>query len=132
MQIENEKDKQQSGEILMFVIFIIIFLMLFVSLFLSKTLVKQAKTANNVANTLQAYYLADTGAEYSLYQFKNVCSSSGSADIQLPRCIEDNVPAFVGTGGQCDIAYDTSTGMISVAGIYKGQTSRAIQLTWTK
>jgi hypothetical protein len=127
MHSEKGKDKRQAGEILMFVIFIIIFLMLFVSLFLSRTLARQSKATNNVVSTLQAYYLADTGAEYSLYRFRNVCDSGN----QPPLCITNNQPTFV-PDGICDITYDSSTSKISITGTYRGQTSRAIELTWTQ
>lgn len=129
-------DKKQSGEIILFVIFVVLFLLLFVSLFISKTLAKQVKTADNVASAIQAFYIADSGAEYALYRFGTVCDglsdkTSPPACIQLPGrnyIVPDG--QFV-SGGACNIRYDAATSGISITGNYRGQTSRAIELSWT-
>lgn len=121
--------KKQSGEILIFVIFIVLFLVLFISLFISKILVRQSKTADNVLSSVQAFYLADTGSEYALHAFQG-CSES----YKLPNCITDGKPAAgeIVPGGDFSIVYNDgpTSSSIDITGIFNNQTSRAIELTW--
>jgi len=120
-----EKNKKNSGEIILFVVFIILFFMLFIGLFLSKMILRQTKVANNVANSVQAYYIADTGAEVTLYRIRNELSSTAFT--------RNNEIANVEIGGGRYIATVTSSSgsalRIEVIGIYN-RTSRAIELYW--
>lgn len=120
--MKKNTDKKQSGEIIIFVVFVILFMMLFVTLFISRTLLKQAKASDNIVSSVQAFYIADSGAEYSLYMYKNFCTTPGS----LPGCIG----SFSFTNGTCQIVVDPVTSKMDITGTYKGQTSRAIELIW--
>lgn len=130
MRVKAILGKKQSGQILMFVIFVVLFLMLFVGLFISKILARQAKTADNIISSVQAFYMADTGSEYALYAFQG-CSEL----YKLPECITDGKPAtgtLVPDGDFSIIYIDVpASPKIDITGTYKGQTSRAIELSWT-
>lgn len=129
--MEANGDKKQSGQIILFVIFIIIFLMLFVTLFLTKTLAKQSKSSNNIVNSVQAFYVADSGSEYALYRFTNVCSSTNPPSAEGEGGCIGRFSLLDGSGGECTIQYDEVTRKMSITGDYKDQTSRAIELTWS-
>ncbi|MDD3190434.1 MAG: pilus assembly PilX N-terminal domain-containing protein [Candidatus Pacebacteria bacterium] len=120
-----KKNDKNSGEIILFVVFVILFFMLFIGLFLSKMILRQTRVANNVANSVQAYYIADTGAEVTLYSIRNELSSGAFT--------YGNTIANVEISGGKYIATVTSTSLddlsIEVIGIYN-QTSRAIELSW--
>ena len=132
----RKKDKKQSGEIILFVIFVVLFLLLFVGLYLSRVLAKQAKIADNAASTVQAFYIADSGAEYALYRFVTYCDGT-TAEKTPPACVMLPTGDYMATGGQfvtggeCDITYNEASSEISITGNYHGQTSRAIELSWT-
>jgi hypothetical protein len=123
--------KGDSGQVVMFVIFVVLFLVLFVSLFISNTLTKQSKIAIAAANSVQAYYIADSGAENVLYKISQMAEgdtlSKGAFDID---------PLFTAYGGTSsaevtELASDSATAKdrIDIIGTYQ-RTSRAIQLFW--
>lgn len=118
----KERKKSESGQIILFVLFVVLFMMLFVSLFVSRTLLKQTKTADNIASSVQAYYIADSGSEYALYRFKYNCPTGS----ELASCIGQ----YYAFGPEtCNMMFGTSSRMY-ITGTYRGQTSRAIELSW--
>lgn len=66
----NKKTKvsnKNSGQIILFIVFVILFMVMFVSLYISKSLARHSKVSTGVVNSVQAYYVADTGSENVLY-----------------------------------------------------------------
>ena len=124
-----KSNKKESGEIVLFVIFVILFFMLFIGLFLSKMILRQIKTANNVANSVQAYYIADSGTEMTLYRVRK--------DTTLPELVSgmdltytENPFYYMGGEYVAKItSIESSTLKIEVLGVCR-QTSRAIELSW--
>ena len=129
MKIKTKLPKRDSGQVIMFIIFVVLFLVLFVSLFISKSLMKQSKASVSVVNSVQAYYVADTGTENVLYYLSSLTATDPqpTAGIAL-----DNL--FGAQGGTATAYVSEITGAstlkrIDIVGTYKS-TSRAIQLFW--
>ncbi len=122
--------KEQSGQVIMFVLFVVLFIVLFVSLFISNTLNKQSKVAIAAANSVQAYYIADSGAENVLYKISQM--AAGETLSEGPFYIDPLFAAYGGTSS-AHVSDTVSTGAqdeIDIIGTYKNSTSRAIQLFW--
>lgn len=122
---ENIHYKKESGEIVLFVMFVVLFLVMFVSLFLSKILTRQSKTSSSTLNSVQAYYIADTGAENVLYilsQTTTLPPEGESVDIDSNLFPGSSCSAVVATS-------NPTTLKINIIGTYK-YTSRAIELFW--
>jgi hypothetical protein len=129
MKIKTKFLKKDSGQVIMFVIFVVLFLVLFVSLFISRSLMKQSKASLSVANSVQAYYIADTGTENTLYYLNEHAEKTFFKGEEIPL---DNL--FGSMGGDCAAYASEVTGVdilakIDIVGTYKS-TSRAIQLFW--
>lgn len=123
-------EDRESGQVIMFVIFVVLFLVLFVSLFISNTLTKQSKIAIAAANSVQAYYVADSGAEKVLYDISNLPEGT---ELSTSTTFELS-PLFNASGGSANASVsetvDTGTqDKIDIIGTYRN-TSRAIQLFW--
>jgi len=130
MKIKTELLKKDSGQVIMFILFVVLFLVLFVSLFISKNLLRQAKVSSSVVSSVQAYYIADTGTENALFYLSENEEYSPGVGSSVP--INGNL--FTPLGGTVrtkvsakDEGANTLT--IDVLGTYKN-TSRAIQLFW--
>ncbi len=134
MEKNIKSSDKESGQVVMFVIFVVLFLVLFVSLFISNTLTKQSKIAIAAANSVQAYYIADSGAENALYQISKLPDEmelDSSMDLDTST---DLLFTFYGTdvdsdAGISDLASAGGQDKIDIIGTYK-KTSRAIQLFW--
>lgn len=133
--IRNKKKEfknGESGEILLFVIFVVLFMIMFVSLFLSRTLLRQSKTASNIYNSIQAYYIADTGAESALYLVKtaNLTLNANDNITGNVEAINSDLPA-AGDSWSIKVSPDTNDSVfrINIIGTHN-LTSRAIQLSW--
>lgn len=129
MKIKTKLLKKDSGQVIMFIIFVVLFLVLFVSLFISKSLMKQSKASVSVVNSVQAYYIADTGTENVLYYLAENAEETLTQGEEIPL---DN--PFVSLGGDYAAYASEITGIstlkkIDIVGTYKS-TSRAIQLFW--
>ncbi|MFA7170148.1 MAG: hypothetical protein WC178_04860 [Candidatus Paceibacterota bacterium] len=122
--------KGESGEIILFVIFVVLFLVMFVSLFLSRMLARQAKTAASVANSVKSYYVADTGAENVLYFLAT--TEGDSEDILRPGMEIALDSSLFDDLSSCSARVSdpgTSTLKIDIIGT-RNKISRAIQLFW--
>lgn len=126
-----KSNKKESGEIVLFVIFIILFFMLFIGLFLSKMILRQIKTANNIVNSVQAYYVADSGAEATSYRVRTDTSLILVEGEQLTYPSSENPFGYMTDRYYIsEIASTESSSLkIEIMGVYK-QTSRAIELSW--
>jgi|GEM_PF-1391897 len=62
--------KNQRGQAALLIVLTTMFLLLFVSLALTNMTAKQTRITNNTLQSVQAYYLADAGAERLLYLIK--------------------------------------------------------------
>lgn len=122
---KNIYKKKESGEIILFVMFVVLFLVMFVSLFLSKLLTRQAKTSSSTLNSVQAYYIADTGAENTLYVLSQTTTLPPEGESVG---IATNL--FPGHSCSAVVAISNPTTLkINIIGTYK-YTSRAIELFW--
>lgn len=137
MEKKTETKSGEAGEIILFVIFVVLFLVLFVSLFLSRTLARQSKTSTNVVNSIQAYFVADTGAENVLYFLTNTSSEDADDLLQPGNDLTGylDVNCFDGNP-TCAQSYtakvsDPGSGNLKIDIIgTQDRTSRAIQLYW--
>lgn len=122
----------QSGEIIIFVVFIILFMVMFVGLFISKLLIWQTNVSINAAHSVQAYYIADSGAEAVMYHLANSDPDDLSLEVGQTFTMP-NSPDFDFEDDACQatITSSASSGLgIKIIGNYKGVTSRAIELNW--
>jgi hypothetical protein len=129
MKKNIKNQRRESGQVIMFVIFVVLFIVLFVSLFISSTLNKQSKIAIAAANSVQAYYIADSGAENVLYEISQM--ADGETLSEGVFAIDPLFTAYGGTSS-ANVSDTVDTGTqdkIDIIGTYKN-TSRAIQLFW--
>jgi len=127
----NKKTKasgKESGQIILFIVFVILFMVMFVSLYISKSLARHSKVSNGVINSVQAYYVADTGSENVLYYLSTMppAATLNEGDT-IPL---DNALAPYGGSTMAVVSEaDATTMKIDIVGTYEN-TSRAIQLFW--
>lgn len=131
MNIKALSKDNQSGEIILFVVFVMLFMVMFVGFFVSKLLIWQTKVALNTANSVQAYYIADSGSEAVMYIL------STSVDPSIVEEGDFAVPAFGAFEASPDsdcyakVTEATASNLkMEIVGVYKGVASRAIQLAW--
>lgn len=126
MNIKNALRNSQSGEIILFVVFIVLFMVMFVGLFVSKLLVWQTKIAINTANAVQSYYIADSATESVIYRLSNDDSIPlNPGDFQVGSGM------FSSSTSSCKATIiDDNPLTIEIVGMYKGVSSRAIELAW--
>lgn len=121
--IKNVND--QEGQVALFITMTIMFLLLFVGLFLTNELLKQIKSTSDKSHSIQAYYLADTGAEYASYKLIR-----GGLDIggysNGDEILSGNL--FDGTYKVILIGSDPNVS-INATGNYR-KTNRNIELKW--
>jgi Tfp pilus assembly protein PilX len=118
--------QNQDGQIALFIVFVIMTLLLFIALFLTNAVIKQTRVTRNNLDSIQAYYLADMGAERALYEIKN--SSINPTDyVEGDNILTSNVPNL----GSYTITkkHDSSPVSIKASGVFR-ETSRAIELSW--
>lgn len=128
--------KNQDGQIAFFVVFIIMSLLLFISLFLTNMTIKQTRITRNTLNSVQAYYLADMGAERVLWGLR---ATGGDKDVSaFPNegdgVHSQNISILTGTAtpaGSYQAIRIAPLGNlnIKISGEYQ-ETSRAIELSW--
>lgn len=129
MQVKITANKYNSGQVVLLVMFIIVFFMILVGLFISNMILKQLIVTRNIANSVQAYYVADAGTEISLYNLKTAYSGSLvsgtliSENSSLPGVTDGQYTATVIEGG------GTALLRIKVLGVYRN-TARAVELNW--
>jgi hypothetical protein len=130
MNIKTLLKNNQSGEIILFVVFVMLFMVMFVGFFVSKLLIWQTKVALNAANSVQAYYIADSGAEATMY----ILTTSEDVPVALGDFKMPEFGAFeVSSESDCYAKVTEATASslkMEVVGVYKGVASRAIQLSW--
>ena len=115
----------QKGQVALFITMTIMFLLLFVGLFLTNELLKQIKSTSEKLHSIQAYYLADTGAEYVSYKLiRGGLDISGYSNGD--EIFSDNL--FDGTYKVILIGSDPNVS-INATGNYK-KTNRSIELKW--
>ncbi|MCK4591819.1 hypothetical protein KAT63_00055 [Candidatus Parcubacteria bacterium] len=127
--------KDQNGQIAFLIVFIIMSLLLFISLFLTNMTMKQTKITRNTLNSVQAYYLADMGAERVLCGIKKplgdvnkINISDFNIDDEIIR--QDNIieaNSYYKAIKVNPIA--PSTLNIKISGKFR-ETMRAIELSW--
>ena len=129
--------KDQDGQIAFFIVFIIISLLLFISLFLTNMTIKQTKITRNTLNSVQAYYLADMGAERVLWGLRAtggdldvISDFPNTGDSVHSQIITNLTGAATSAGSYGAIRIDPAgTLNIKISGEYQ-ETSRAIELSW--
>ena len=115
----------QKGQVALLITLTTMFLILFVGLFLTDELLKQVKTTLNKLHSSQAYYLADTGAEYISYKLIRV----GDLDISSYNDNDEILSENVFNGGYRVVYVASGSVRVNSIGEYK-QTSRNIRLEW--
>lgn len=119
--------KKDSGQVIMFIIFVVLFLVLFVSLFLSRSLLKQTKASIGAVSSVQSYYIADSGTENILYYLSGLDPSDQPS--VGPIAIDNLFGAQGGTSSAYVSDVSATVLKIDIVGTYKN-TSRTIQLFW--
>ena len=134
--MKNKIIKDQNGQIALFIVFVIMSLLLFISLFLTNMTIKQTKITRNTLNSVQAYYLADMGAERVLWGLRatggdlDVSDFPNVGDSVYNQIITDLTGTATPTGSYQAIRIDPpGTLNIKISGEYQ-ETSRAVELSW--
>lgn len=134
----SEKTLQnQEGQIALFIVFVIMTLLLFIALFLTNAVIKQTRITRNSLDSIQAYYLADMGAERALYGITRVAGDPDKISLTLFTAdTSDAIPDLIKIQNiNADSSYtiiktsDSSPVSIKASGVYK-ETSRAVELSW--
>jgi len=128
--------KNQDGQIAFFIVFVIMSLLLFISLFLTNMTIKQTKITRNTLDSVQAYYLADMGAERVLWGLR---AAGGDLDVSDFPNLNDGIYSQTITnlkGAAAPAGFyqairiaPAGTLNIKISGEYQ-ETSRAIELSW--
>ncbi len=124
--------QNQEGQIALFIVFVIMTLLLFIALFLTNAVIKQTKVTRNNLNSIQAYYLADMGAERVLY---GITRPAGDPDkisltsISAPNGIISQNDIIEPSSSFAVIKTSDSPAGIKISGVFR-ETSRAIELSW--
>lgn len=131
--------QNQRGQIALFVVFVIMTLLLFIALFLTNAVIKQTKATRSSLDSIQAYYLADMGAERTLYGITRPVGDLDKISLTLFTADPaDAIPDLIKTQNNIigpDSSYvviktgDSSPISIKASGIFR-ETSRAIELSW--
>jgi len=124
--------QNQEGQIALFIVFVIMALLLFIALFLTNMVIKQTRVTRNNLDSIQAYYLADMGAERALYGITRPV-----LDPEKIKLVEYFQPAGVilvynipSLGSFTVIkTSDSSPVSIKASGVFR-ETSRAVELSW--
>lgn len=124
--------QNQEGQIALFIVFVIMTLLLFIALFLTNAVIKQTRVTRNNLDSIQAYYLADMGAERALYGITRQVTDDNKiilTDFSAPDdvILTYNIPNF----GDFTVikTNDSSPVSIKASGVFR-ETSRAIELSW--
>ncbi|MEA1937421.1 MAG: hypothetical protein U9N04_04935 [Patescibacteria group bacterium] len=132
--------KNQKGQAALLIVLIVMGLLLFVSLVLTNMIAKRTKTTNDALQSVQAYYLADSGTEQLLYLCKalpeghsdEVKPASGSSDL-IPSGPGKQGIDFDGGGvdGYFKAVREQSAPLLvlKITGYYKN-TARAVRLSY--
>jgi len=112
----------QNGQVALFIVFVLMSLLLFVGLFLTNETIKQTKTTRSVYDSVQAYYLADAGAERVLYEFK---AGTLNPSVDGPVLLNETV----GDGSYKVEVVSNLPLKIKSTGVYK-EVARAVELSW--
>ena len=123
--------KNQKGQAALLIVLIIMLLLSFVSLTLANMVFKQTKITRNVYQSVQAYYLADTGTERLLYKTRNTKEITPSSDSS--PLIPNQGVDFDGDGHDDGFFKATreadSPLELKIVGTYRN-TARAVELSW--
>lgn len=117
-----ENIENQDGQVSLFLVNVVMFLLLFIGLFLANATIKQIKITRNIYKSVQAYYLADAGAERVLYEIKvNAMDPIASGPTLLNETIGD---------GSYKVEVINNLPLkIKSTGVYQ-EVARAVELTW--
>lgn len=121
MIIKNEK-----GQTALLIVLIVMGLLLFVGLSLTNMTAKQTKTTRDSLQSVQAYYLADTGAERLLYLTKTIGTINPGDCSEGEILFTSNIP---GLGITEAVKISDSPLGIKVTGYYRN-TARAVELSY--
>ena len=123
--------KNQNGQVALLIVFTVMFFLLFVGLFLANMTVKQTKITRNVYQSVQAYYLADTGAEILLYKVKG--TGEINAILDFSPLIPNQGIDFDGDGnddGFFEASRENDSPLrLRIIGTYR-DTARTVELSW--
>ncbi|MDD3006895.1 MAG: hypothetical protein PHX30_04960 [Candidatus Pacebacteria bacterium] len=129
MTIETKLLKKDSGQVIMFIIFVVLFLVLFVSLYISRSLLKQTKASVGAVSSVQSYYIADSGTENVLYYLSGLDPAEPQPTAGTSIVLDNLFVAENGIATAVVSDASPTTLKIDIIGTYKN-TSRAIQLFW--
>lgn len=123
--------KNQNGQAALFIVFVIMFLLLFVGLFLADIALKQIKITRNIYQSVQAYYLADTGTEILLYKIRStgeINPVSDSSPLISNQGVDLNGNSI--DDGFFKVTREKDSPLeLRIIGTYK-DTARTVQLSW--
>lgn len=118
----SNRINNQDGQVSLFIVIVVMFLLLFVGLFLANISIKQTKVTNNIYKSVQAYYLADAGAERVLYEIK---VNALDPNVFGPVLLDENI----GDGSYKVKIINDSPLKIKSTGVYQ-EIARAVELSW--
>lgn len=126
MKTKTKKLRKDSGQVILFIVFLVLFMILFVSLFVSNSLSRHTKVSSGVVNSVQAYYIADAQTENALYKAK---ADPTILDAEGRIYIDDLATSQGGTYMVVVSEVSATDLRVDIIGTYRN-TSRAIQLFW--
>lgn len=123
MEQFHQKKNNQKGAIATFLTLLILGAILLIALGLSNIFIEEIKTSGYIRQSAAAFYAADAGAEYALYQISKSTSlpASGSAHIDLTTA-----------GSRVDVTWsyaDPGEKKIESTGQYV-TTNRKVKIEW--
>ena len=123
--------KNQKGQAALLIVLIIMGLLLFVGLVLTNMTAKQTKTTRDSLQSVQAYYLADAGAERLLYLTKASGATMDPGEYEAGNPLKETFfnESIPGIGSMVAIKTSDSPLRVKVTGYFKN-TARAVELSY--
>ena len=118
--------KNQKGQAALLIVLITMTLLLFVGLVLTNMTAKRVKTTRETSQSVQAYYLADAGAERLLYLVKAKGIIDPGDYSEEDEFFSETIPNI---GTVTAIKTNDSPLGAKVIGKFKN-TARAVELSW--
>ena len=118
--------KDQKGQAALLIVLIVMGMLLFVGLALTNMTAKQTKITRDSLQSVQAYYLADAGAERLLYLTKTTGTINPGDHAEGAILFTADIP---GLGKAEAVKINDSPLGIKVTGYYRN-TARAVELSY--
>lgn len=123
-----QKEEKERGAVAIILTLLIMGITLLIALGLSVIFVNEIKSSGLVGRSAPAFYAADAGAEYGLYQIMKNADYSSDGEISPEIFSQESFPGLSAAVSWSTVA-DLSSGWINSSGSYSG-TKRKVELSW--